>query len=149
MFYKNLAIKFLLIFIFSVISSCNIPKDPENSWEKIQRDGLKVGVVINSPYAFQKESLFTGSEVKLLKKFAKENNLKIKFITENETYLVRKLENYEIDILIGGFTKKTIWTKKVGKSTPYDEEAHVFLIPKGENKLLHVIESFIFNLKKK
>ncbi len=138
----------LFLIIILVTYSCNIPRDPENSWENIKSDGLNVGVIINPPYTFQKNSTFAGSEIELIKNFAKHHDIQITYESGNETDLIEKLENYEIDILLGGFTEKSIWTKKVGLTTPYDKEYHVLLIPKGENKYLHFLESFIFNHKR-
>ncbi len=148
MYYKQLAYKLLFFLVFILITSCNIPKDPEGSWEKIQKNGLHIGVVINAPFTLQKDSVYSGKEIELLQNFAKENKLQLVYETGNETDLTDKLENYEIDLLVGGFTKKSIWTDKVGLTTPYDNEDHVILIPKGENKLLHFLESYIFKNKK-
>ena len=148
MCYKQLTYKLLFFLLFTILISCNIPKDPEGSWEEIQKNGLHVGVVVNPPYTLQQNSDYAGKEIELLQKFAKEKKLQLIYETGNETDLTGKLENYEINVLIGGFTKKSVWTKKVGLTTTYDKEDHVILIPKGENKLLHFLESFIFKNKK-
>tara|TARA_R100001369_G_scaffold20091_1_gene36768 strand:- start:270044 stop:270493 length:450 start_codon:yes stop_codon:yes gene_type:complete len=149
MYYKQLSYKLLFFLTFSAVTSCNIPKDPEDSWEDIQKNGLQIGVIVNPPYTIQQNSFFSGTEIELIQNFSSENKLQSRYISGNETDLTDKLENYEIDILLGGFTKKSIWSKKVGLTTPYDNEDHVFLIPKGENKLLHNLESFIFKNKRK
>ncbi|TVZ28517.1 extracellular solute-binding protein (family 3) [Gillisia sp. Hel_I_86] len=142
---QNFYLFILLIFQFS----CNIPKDQENTWENIQKDGLHIGVNSNPPYTFQKDSSYTGSEIELIQAFADKHKLKLTYEPGNETDLIDKLENYKIDILVGGFTKKTVWKEKVGLTAPYDKGGHVILIAKGENKLLYFLESFLFNLKLK
>ena len=148
MYYKQLAYKLLFFLVLVTISSCNIPKDPERSWEDIQKNGLKVGVVINPPYTVKQDSMYSGKKIELLENLANDNKLQFSFETGNETDLTDKLAHYKIDLLIGGFTKKSIWTEKVGLTTAYDDKDHVILIPKGENKLLHFLESYIFKNKK-
>ena len=67
--------------------------------------------------------------------------MKYKLETGNETDLVHKLEVYKLDMVIGGFEKKSVWKKKVAVTKPYDSN-HVFFVPKGENRLLYEVEKF-------
>jgi polar amino acid transport system substrate-binding protein len=129
------------------LTSCVFPKDPENSFEEASRDKLLVGVVENPPFTKVEDSTYTGNEVEMLRKFAEHKGLQIKFEEGSESKLVKQLEEYETHVVIGGFTKKTIWKKKAGMTVPYDKE-HVFLISKGENRLLKHLEDFIFQQKK-
>lgn len=141
---------FPLILILFVLfcQSCTYPQDPENSFEEAQSNRLLVGLIDNPPFVQVAKDSFSGSEVQKLKNFAKAHNLEIKFIPGTESELVEKLENYELHIVAGGFTRQTIWKQKAGYTTPYDREDHVFLIPKGENRLLEKLEIFIFKNKK-
>ncbi|MFD2516344.1 transporter substrate-binding domain-containing protein [Salinimicrobium flavum] len=134
----------LLLFIIA----CNFPKDPEDSYSEAREDKLLVGVVDNPPFCEVSGENFSGSEVELLRKFAGEKDLEIEFHKGSETELIKKLEKFELHLVAGGFEKKTVWKKKAGRTTPYDNK-HVFLIPKGENELLKHLESFIFQQKKK
>ena len=136
----------VLIFLF-VFTACDFPKDPENSFNKAKQDSLKVGVVINPPYVFIENGKVKGSEIDILKGFAKKNNLKIQFIEGSESILIEKLKKYRIHIIAGGFDKKTIWKKYAGTSATYDSN-HLFLISKGENKLLQLVETYIFQTTK-
>ncbi len=138
---------FIFILFFSLISCNNYPKDPHESWKNVKSEGLKVGVVDNPPFASAKNDSYGGSEVKMIREFAQQNNLEVKFETGNETDLVDKLEHYKLDVIIGGFTKKTLWKKKVGPTITYDKQKHVFLIPKGENKLLTHLENYLYKIK--
>ena len=132
---------FILILAF-IITSCDFPKDAEGSWEKAVNDKLKVGVTSHPPFALIENDSAGGTEIDLLRDFASENQLEIEFIEGSETELVKKLENYELHIVAGGFDKKTLWEKKAGLTHPYDQ-THVFFIPKGENGLLEKLETFI------
>jgi len=125
-----------------LFASCNLPKDPNSSWQKAQKEGLKVGVVDNPPFTNTASDSFSGNEIEIINKFASSNKIEVSFLKGNESDLIEKLEKFELDMVIGGFNKKTVWSKKAGLSRPYDKE-HVFLVPKGENKLLVKLEEYI------
>ncbi|WP_300435343.1 transporter substrate-binding domain-containing protein [Christiangramia sp.] len=138
----------VIIFFFLVLAGCNFPKDPEESLEKATRDSLKVGVVNNLPYTYFDNGEASGTEIEFLKEFARSNKINISFIEGSESVLVDKLKNYRLHIVAGGFDKKTIWKKHAGTSATYDSK-HLFLIPKGENKLLQQLETYIYQNTKK
>ena len=141
--------KLLFLSVLLSILSCTYPKDPENSFEEAKKGSLLVGAVENPPFVQRQGKEFSGSEIALIRKFADQNNLSIRFIPGSESELVERLEKFKIHVVVGGFTKKTIWKKKAGYTAPYDRDDHVLLIPKGENRLLENLEKFIFENKKK
>ena len=132
----------LLLCMLLFYTSCNLPKDQKSSWEKATTQGLKVGVIENPPFTSKTDNSFSGSEIDIVNSFASANNLQVSYHGGNESDLIEKLEKYELDILIGGFDKKSVWSKKAGFTRAYDKK-HVLLVPKGENKLLVKLEEFI------
>lgn len=135
---------FLLLLLFC---RCDFPQDPHHSFEEAKRSGLKIGVAVNPPFSVLENGELKGTEIEILKNFAEGRNLDVSFTTATESELMEQLEKHELHLVIGGFNKKTIWNKKAGLSVPYDGK-HVFLIGKGENKILFELETFIFkNLK--
>ena len=135
----------ILVVVISVVS-CNFPKDPNSTFQKIKKKGLLIGVVNNPPYRIVKDSSFTGKEVGILKEFCNSEDLSYRFITASETDLVKNLKNFKIDIVIGGFEKNSVWKKDVGMTKPYDK-VHVLLIPKGENRFLYQLEKYLTTSK--
>lgn len=129
---------------FLVFSGCIFPKDPENSFKEAQKNGLQVGVIERPPFTSISGETFGGKEIRILREFAKKEHLQIDFREGSESELVEDLEKYRLHIITGGFTKKTIWKKKAGLTAAYDQK-HVFLIPKGENRLLERLEDFILS----
>ena len=119
--------------------SCDFPKDPNNSFNDSKVYGLKVGVVNNPPYTNIFDNRFAGKEVRIIEEFAKQHELIIEYIIGSESVLIKQLEQRKIQTIIGGFNKNTVWTKHAGLTTPYDD-VHVFLIPKGENRLAFELE---------
>jgi len=137
---------FLLITLF--LLGCDYPKDPEHSFEEARNENLKVGVTLNPPFTDNTNGTLSGTEIDLLEEFARKNNLQIQYTVDSESNLIKKMENYDIHIIAGGFDKKTIWKKKAGLSAPYNKKK-VFLVARGENKLLQNLERFIFSKTKK
>lgn len=134
-------LSFLLLLLFFI--RCDFPQDPNHSFEEAKQSGLKVGVAVNPPFTVFENGTFKGSEIELIKNFAEKKNLDLDFTIATESELIENLEKYELHLVIGGFDKKTIWNKKSGLSVPYDGK-HVFLVGKGENKLLFELEKFMF-----
>jgi len=129
--------------VFSVavllLTACNIPQDPHDSWVKAKNNNLKVGIVASPS---KEDSTIVKHERKLIEAFAAENNLQILYLEQSETDLVDQLKQYKIDVMLGAFDKNSIWKKEVGMTRPYDKE-HVIFIPKGENKLVFQLENFL------
>lgn len=111
-----------------------------------KQHGLRVGIVNNPPYTVYNAGKASGTEVKILESFANSEGLKTEYIYGSETTLMKQLENYEIDLFIGGFNKKTVWKNKAGLTIRYNGE-NVFLIAKGENELLYRLESALLKHK--
>lgn len=128
--------------VFLVMGACNLPNDSHDSWENAKKGGLKVGVVENPPFCYTGRGGLTGTEVKLLREFARKEHLQLGFVTGSESNLVERLEHYELHVLIGGFKKNTVWKKKAGLTTTYLDE-RVMLIPRGENRLLRNLETYL------
>lgn len=145
---KLVLMRLFIIIICAVLVGCTFPRDPENSYEEAKKSTLRIGLVKNPPYVITQGEEPSGSEVRMLRNFAKKEGLQIEFMAGSETQLINKLHKFDLHIVAGGFDKKTLWKKKAGLSAPYDGK-HIFLIPKGENRLLEHLERFIFNQKKK
>jgi ABC-type phosphate/phosphonate transport system substrate-binding protein len=136
--FKHFGMLLLLVFF---CGACNIPKDPNNSYENAKKSSLRVGIVS------KKDSTTTSFEKNLVANFAEQEKMQTQFTIDNETELVKKLENYQLDIVLGGFEKKSNWKTQVGMTKPYDGK-HVLFIPRGENRLLYQLEKFIIQNQK-
>ena len=97
---------FIYTFIFLFLISCSLPKDPEDSLTKAKMNSLKVGYVYNPPYSYTSGDTVSGTEISIIKAFAKEQGLKIQFIYGSESELIKQLEEYKLHVIIGGFDKK-------------------------------------------
>lgn len=138
---------FALYFVFALLwMGCDLPRDPSHSLANAHKHGLRVGVSVNPPYVIKNEEGYSGTEITLIEAFARANGLSIRYEQASESILVTKLENRDLDMVVGGIEKDSLWKEKVGFSTPYDGR-HVILCPKGENDLLYHLEEIILTRK--
>ncbi|MGI0108246.1 transporter substrate-binding domain-containing protein [Salinimicrobium sp. WS361] len=135
------------LLLLTMLTACTFPKDSEGSFEEAKDTSLKIGLVENPPYVITQGEEPEGSEVEMLREFASQEGLQVEFSKGSESDLVHKLEKFDLHIVAGGMDKKTLYKKKAALTTAYDQR-HVFLIPKGENRLLEHLEKFIFSKKK-
>lgn len=133
----------LLILLITFLGCEPFPRDTNNSFEKALNTQLVVGIALNPPYTSFRNDSFSGSEIELIRRFARINELEVKFMEGTESELIEKMKNYEVHIIAGGIEKGTAWKQEARPSAPYDKN-HVFLVPKGENRLLKEVETFIF-----
>ena len=138
--------KKLLLLVLICLVSCSPPHDSKNSYANAKQSGLKVGIVNNPPFTVYKNGKASGTEVAIIENFSKKEGLRIQYIDGSESTLIKQLENYEIHLVIGGFDKKTVWKKKAGMTTKYNGK-NVFLITKGENRLLYKLEEELLKQK--
>jgi len=131
----------------SIGMSCNLPRDTRDSFDYAKSHALKVGVVDNPPFSRYDSDSIRGTEIKMIEEFAQKEGLEVEFIPGSESSLVERMKEAEIHVLVGGFEKKTVWKEKTGKTRPYDGK-HIWLIPKGENKLVYKLESYLHTIKK-
>lgn len=134
--------KKIFVLFFFLLACEDFPHDPGESWKIAKKSKLIVGVTENPPFTIEEENHFSGIEIELIEDFARQENLEVSFLRGSESELIKKLEKYEIHLLLGGFDKKTLWKRKATPSASYDHK-HVILVPKGENKLLQELETFI------
>lgn len=138
---SNLIIPVLIL----LLGSCDLPKDPDRTWQEAHDIGLQVGVVVDTPFVVQQDGEWAGEEIDLIKKFAKDHGLVIQFHQRSESEIVRQLDRSELHIAAGGFHKDTAWKKKVAATRPFPPMEHVFLVAAGENHTLVKLEEWLFH----
>lgn len=130
-------------------ASFEIPQDANGSWTEIKERGLKVGLATGEENNSSAEEISQTTdsiifrEIKLLKDFSTANSIDIHFISGTESVLMDSLEHFKLHVVAGNINKETVWAQKATATIPYDNKGHVFLVPKGENKLLVKLEQFI------
>ena len=139
-----------------LLSGCGatVPADPEGTLERASGGGLRVGVTDNGRWVDVREGGDpTGTEPTLIASFASSLDAEVTWIPGSEQELVKDLEHGELDVMIGGLTDDTPWSKQAGMTRPYiettderdDPEKHVMLVRRGENALLLELDTFLLS----
>lgn len=133
------------------LSACTIPADPDETLDRVQERGtLRVGASPSGELVVLDGDQVSGTEAELAEDFAESVGATVEWRTGGEEELVKAMERGEIDLLIGGLSKKSAWSPKVGMTRPYAESVehgqkveHVLAVPLGENAMLSRLEEFL------
>lgn len=129
-----------LLMLAMILAGCNIPRDPEDSLNRIRRSGvLRAGFTAHEPWVRLEGDAAAGPEADVVKAFAESLGARVEWHKGSESQLFEALETYEIDIAIGGFEQANPWAPKLGTTRPYVEvgkKKHIVALPPGENRLL-------------
>lgn len=132
---------------FALLASCGLPRDPEGTSKRLSSSHeLRVGA---SEGASRDNSAGgpQGTEGDLVRRFAASKGARIQWVHGSETVLAQALEEHRLDLVIGGFEKKTPWSSTVGLSQPYTTDGtgkkRVLLVAPGENGFLLALDRFL------
>ncbi|WP_165481070.1 substrate-binding periplasmic protein [Legionella impletisoli] len=122
----------LFILMCLLISSCDLPKDPKQTLEKVKKNHiLRIGAIYNPPWVNNNE---TGIELLLLNQFAKELNAQPKLFYLPESLAMKALIEHQVDVVIGGINENTPWKKEIGLTRPYYKEIYYIGRPEKSSK---------------
>ena len=150
------AIRLLGILTLLLLTSCGpFPADPNNSLAAaLERGALRVGVLANPPWVdLGNPQAPTGREVDLLTDYAVQLGVDVDWHSAGVEQQIEALSNYQLDLVIGGFSAAHPWQAQVGQTFSYFHEPgrsgardqHVILTAPGENALLMSLEGFLFS----
>jgi len=127
--------------------ACGLPRDPERTADRVDAQGLRVGVVLAAPWACERDGRpLAGTEVALVRQLAAGRGADVSFETGGETRLLAALRRFEFDLVIGGLVDPSPYADIVGFTRPYHRDAdgeHVFAVPPGENAWTMQVEAFL------
>jgi ABC-type amino acid transport substrate-binding protein len=129
----------------------DFPADPDGTLDRVRDKGvLRVGASPRSGWVDVADEPPSGREPRLVAGFADHLAAEVDWTVAGEEELVRLLEEGEIDLAVGGFTEDNAWVDKVGLTRAYTEvvvsgttEAHVMMVPVGENALQSELERWL------
>lgn len=139
-----------------VMSGCRvtIPADPDHTLERVHAERvLRAGASANPPLVVVDDADRppTGSEPELVEGFARRLGVEVEWVLGGESELVGKLEDGEVDLVVGGLLKDSPWEKRATLTRPYattsgpdgTERRHVMAVPLGENAMLTELERYL------
>lgn len=119
-----------------VLAGCGWPHDPEGASQRVAGKVLRAGVSENPPWiAFQGDRV-TGVEADFVRAIAADQGARVEWVRGGEDSLFHQLKANRLDLVAGGVTTESPWTKEMGAPRPYATmggEKHLILAPPGEN----------------
>ena len=139
------------MFLLLCVSGCGlmVPADPQGSLDRVEGSVLRVGASQEDRLIVLEDQEARGSLVELVTEFAAHHDATIEWTWGGEETLVTALEDGQLDVLVGGFTSDTPWSKRAGVTRGYpkipnsDDREIVMLVPLGENRLLTALETYL------
>ncbi len=127
----SLKLLIVLLALCALSLACaNLPRDAEGTLQRVQSSRrLRVGLVEHAPWVIRTQGDPQGAEVELARRFASELNATPEWHWGGEQQQMEALEHFELDLVIGGFTDNTAWSKYVGLTSPYFEEHIIVGVP--------------------
>jgi len=143
----------LVAFGSTLLAGCSggFPADPEGTLDEVTGGVLRVGVSANPPWTETGVGEPTGLEPTLVEGFAETVDAEVEWTTGGEEDLVGRLEDGELDLVVGGLTAASPWSAQAALTYPYTTSpgrdgkpvAHVMAAPMGENAFLVALESYL------
>jgi polar amino acid transport system substrate-binding protein len=123
--------RLLIVLLCLLAAACaSLPRDPESTLQRVQTGGrLRVGLVESPPWVVRTTGEPAGAEVELVRRFATELGATPEWYWGGEEQHMEALERFELDLVVGGLTDKTPWSRMVGLTRPYFEERVLVGVP--------------------
>ena len=146
----------LLLTTLLILSGCRYPTDIEHSLEKIRGKVLNVGVTENPPWVMRSDNGPAGLEPEIVAALAEELDAEVHWHWGSESVLLRALEERQLHLVIGGFTKNSRLSKLAAQTRPYHDSSYTVGYPsatelpaslKDENVAIHPVNHFIKALR--
>jgi polar amino acid transport system substrate-binding protein len=104
----------------AVLSGCQVPRDPDGTLDRVRDGTMRVGVTHNEPWVqlFDRDDP-QGVEPALVRRFAAGLNAEIDWVEGSEEELFGALKESQLDLVLGGLTRKSPWKKEAALTRPY------------------------------
>jgi len=132
-----------VIAILVTTGSCNFPRDPEHTLDRITNGVIRVGYTVDSPWVSRGSPSPRGVEAALVNSLARSLNARVTWIEGPSEKILEAVRMRELDLAIGGYVVKSPWSKEVAFTKPYYHDEHVLAVPQGENAWLMRVEQHL------
>ncbi len=139
-------LRVVLIAGMVLIAGCDMPRDPEGTFRRVQGGTLRVGVTEHEPWTRWEGGRPSGIEVELLESFAQHLGAQIDWTHDAEGRLLETLQGGSLDVVIAGIKDSTPWSSEVALTQPYLElqgDRYVMAVQQGENRWLLELDRFL------
>jgi polar amino acid transport system substrate-binding protein len=126
---KNQSISLLLIAI--ALAGCDLPRDPEQTLDRVRGGILRVGVTENEPWVVLDSTEPAGVEVEIVHSLADSLNADVEWKEGNVDELAAAIHMRELDLMIGGLTSISKISSEAALTHPYLTTQVVVGVPPG------------------
>ncbi|HEX6588556.1 MAG TPA: transporter substrate-binding domain-containing protein [Longimicrobiales bacterium] len=123
------------------------PRDPEGTLERARGGVLRAGAVAAAPWVVVgPNGTPSGAEAELVEAFARSIDARVEWRVAGADEVLRAIERRELDVAIGGFTKKSPWAPHIGMTRPWrkdGDDERVLAVAAGENATLFALDRLI------
>ena len=132
------------VIVLSVVVACGLPRDPQDTLERVRGGTLRVGFVVDTPWVTESGGRAGGIEGAIAAELARGLGARVAWTHASETPLLTALHDGDLDLVIAGLTTESPWAAKASFTRPYyvdtttvdgerTEVPHVVAVPRGEN----------------
>ena len=129
-----------------VCLGCDLPRDPEETYERAQGGTIRAGVSENPPWTRLNDGRPAGVEVDLIEDFADQLDAEVEWFPAAESELIESLHEGRLDVVVGGLTDDSPWVAEVALTRPFaqiGDKSYVMAVRHGENRWLFELEKFL------
>lgn len=102
----------------TAVPACDLPRDPEETLERVRGGTLRVGVIENEPWTRVDGDEVSGVEADLVREFAATLDADVAWVLAGPDAL-EALEHFELDLVVGGLDHRDPWKQRVGLTRPW------------------------------
>ena len=138
----------LAAFVTMALVGCGeLPRDPEGTLERARGGVLRAGAVAAEPWVVVgPDGIPSGPEPELVEAFARSIDARVEWRVGGPDEVLHAIERRELDVAVGGFTKKSPWAAHVGMTRPWrkdGDDQRVLAVAAGENATLFALDRLI------
>jgi polar amino acid transport system substrate-binding protein len=105
--------------LFVALLACNIPRDTDDTLERVRGGTIRVGMVVDTPWVTDSSGGAGGIEGSIVAQLAKELGATIAWVHQPGDQLLAALHEGELDLVVGGLTAAMPWKTEVAFTKPY------------------------------
>jgi polar amino acid transport system substrate-binding protein len=103
----------------AVLGGCQYPRDPEGTLDRVRGGTLRVGISASEPWVKISDGEPGGVEVELVEEFARTVDAEVEWVEGSESDLMEALHGRQLDIVIAGLTRRSVWMNDAALTRPY------------------------------
>jgi polar amino acid transport system substrate-binding protein len=120
----------LVLLVCATLGACQYPRDPEGTLDRVRGGTLHVGVSPAEPWVTLSEGRSPeGVEVALIEEFARSVDAEVEWVEGSESDLMEALDGRQLDVVIAGLTRRSVWMNAAALTRPYLTTQSVIAAP--------------------